>query len=44
MFQKILVQLINIRKFFGIEKDSFIKNTVLMDVPFLFEDEYKNCY
>ena len=34
----------DIRKFFGIEKDSFIKNTVLMDVPFLFEDECKNCY
>ena len=44
MFQKILVQLINIRKVFGIEKDSFIKNTVLMDIPFLFEDECKNCY
>lgn len=34
----------HIRNLFRIEKDSFIKNTVLVDVPFFFEDDGKDSY
>ena len=34
----------DIRNLFWIEKDSFIKNTVLVDVPFFFEDDGKDSY
>lgn len=34
----------DIKNLFRIEKDSFIKNTALVDVPFFFEDDGKDSY